>query len=1030
MIAASVSKKLANCVVFAFWSAALLGTALVPFASAASPVEMKLPEGFTAELVAGQPLVQHPLMACFDDRGRLYVSDAAGVNLDDKELDAQLPNGIRRLEDTDGDGRFDRSTVFADRMTFPNGGICHGDSLYVASAPYIWRLRDRDDDGVAEERTQLVGKFGYIGNAADIHGCFMGPEGRLWWCDGRHGHEVHDSAGQLISKGEAARIFSSKLDGTDLRTHSGGGMDNPVEIDFTRTGDVLGTVNLFYQTRGDCLVHWLHGGLYPRDDQPQCLAEFRRTGDLLRPVLDYGHIAVSGMTRYRGQTFGEEFANGYFVCEFNTHQVNFTRVTPEGSTFVAERRDFLTSEHIDFHPTDVLEDADGSLLVIDTGGWFRYGCPTSQVAKPEIAGGIYRIRRTAASVVKDPRGLGLDWKSLSNEALAALLSDERVAVRERAQTQLVERGPSAINALGTTLRGQDEDAAMLALWALHRIDLPESRAAVRSQLAEFRASLRQVAARCVGESRDPAAAASLMALLTDEHPSVRRAAAEALGRCGVPDATPKLLDAVAAAIDRAEEHAAIYALIEIADVPALASGVRHPQPAASRAALLALDQVAPQAVVRDDVLALLGSSDPLTVRTAMEVIAQRPEWTEEMPAFWRRWLAEPFDQQRGEWLLGALRSFANDVRTQEVIAASLTSDESSSEVRRLLLRAITTSELSPLPDSWIAALSAGCTGPSSDLRPEFLRAAATARDVRLLAALRNAVDVHQNQAVAIAGLAGLGQALSDREWNTLLSAWRVSLEEGERETFTTSIARAQASEHQLMELAASIVDAQPLELATLLAAFRQSDSSVVGYALNEALTAHPGTPLVGYAELRGAFAKFPEDVRESAAALLAAREVVSADQQARLADYDARDAHGDVDRGRDLFFGTKAGCAACHRVTTRGGQIGPDLTQIGRIRTRRDLGESILYPSLTLARGYDTLFTITTSAGLTHSGLLERETADAMHLRTAQRELLRLPLADVEERVPSNTSIMPQGFDELLSDEELDDLVAFLLSLK
>ncbi|MDZ4780873.1 MAG: PVC-type heme-binding CxxCH protein [Planctomycetia bacterium] len=1030
MKAAAVSKKLTNCVRIALWSAVALAGAFASSVVAATPIEMTLPEGFTAELVAGQPLVQHPLMACFDDRGRLYVSDAAGVNLDDKELDAQLPNGIRRLEDTDGDGRFDRSTVFADRMTFPNGGVWHGDSLYVASAPYIWRLRDRDDDGVAEERTQLVGKFGYIGNAADIHGCFMGPEGRLWWCDGRHGHEVHDAAGQLISKGEAARIFSCKLDGSDLRTHSGGGMDNPVEIDFTRTGDVLGTVNLFYQTRGDCLVHWLHGGVYPRDDQPQCLAEFRRTGELLRPVLDYGHIAVSGMTRYRGRSLGDEYANGYFVCEFNTHKVNFTRVMPEGATFVAERHDFLSTEHIDFHPTDVLEDADGSLLVIDTGGWFRYGCPTSQVAKPEIAGGIYRIRRSGAAAVQDPRGLGLDWKSLSNEALSALLSDERLAVREQAQSLLVEHGSAAIAPLSTAMHGQDDEAAILALWALHRIDTTESLAAVRSQLIASSAELRQAAARGVGESRDAAAAGSLLALLTDENPSVRRVAAEALGRCSSSDATPQLLDAIAGAMDRAEEHSAIFALMEIADVPALASGVRHPQPAASRAALLALDQIAPQAVVRDDVLALLGSSDPQTVQTAMEVIAQRPQWTEEMPAFWRRWLAQPFDQGRGEWLLGALRSFANDPRTQEVIAESLTSGDSSTEVRRLLLRAITTSELSPLPESWIAALSIGCNGSSGELRSEFLRAAATARDLRLLAALRTTVDAHPHQAMAIAGLAGLGQELSDRNWNTLISAWRSSLEEGERETFTISIARAQASEAQLMELAAALVDAQPLELATLLTAFRASDSSAVGHAVSAALTAHPGTSLVGYAELRGAFANFPADVRESAAALLAAREVVSADQQARLAQYEMRNEHGDVARGRDHFFGTKAGCAACHRVATRGGQIGPDLTQIGRIRTRRDLGESILYPSLTLARGYDTLFTVTTSAGLTHSGLLERETADAMHLRTAQRELLRVPHAEVEERVPSKTSIMPQGFDELLSDEELDDLVAFLLSLK
>lgn len=991
---------------------------------------IQVPDGFAVELVAGPPLVQHPLMACFDDCGRLYVSDAAGVNRDEKELEAELPNGIRRLEDTDGDGRFDRSTVFADRMTFPNGGAWHDGSLYVASAPYIWRLRDQDDDGVAEERTKLIGEFGFIGNAADIHGCFLGPEGRLWWCDGRHGHTVRDSHGNVISQGDAARIFSCRLDGSDFRTHCGGGMDNPVEIDFTPTGDVLGTVNLFYQTRGDCLVHWLHGGLYPRDDQPQCLAEFRRTGELLRPVLDYGHVAVSGTTRYRGRSLGAEFTGGYFVCEFNTHQVNFTRVVPEGSSFVAERNDFLRSASIDFHPTDVLEDADGSLLVIDTGGWFRYGCPTSQVAKPEIAGGIYRIRRIDAEKMVDPRGNALKWNALSDDELTALLHDARPVVRERSQSQLIGRGNEALVDLATTLLGEDVEAATLATWALHRIDSFESRAAVRSQLQAAEPALRQIAARCVAEVRDADAGPALLALLHDEHASVRRVAAEALGRCHIAGATPALLEAVASAADRAEEHAAAYALIELAERPALIDGLRHAHPAASRAALLALDQIAPDAVPREDVLTLLGSADPLTVKTAMEAIARRPHWTDEMPAVWRRWLAEPMDEARREWLLSALKSFATDERTQQVIAESLTHAATPTAVRQLLLRAIAASELTPLPEVWVAALAEGCQSAPPDLQADFLRVAALVRDERLHDTLRAAVDATPDDAVALAGLAGLGRPLTDREWTTLLQSWNAASEAAERDFFVAAIARSQASDDQRLRLTEAFPHAQPLELAGLLPVFRPSQSAEVGQALVAALTAHPGTPLVGYAELRAAFANFPASVRTSAAALLASRAVVSADQQARLALFDASPAGGDAARGQAIFSGTKAGCSACHRVATRGGQIGPDLSTIGRIRTRRDLAESILYPSLTLARGYDVVLSVATSDGLTYSGLVERESADAIHLRTSQRELLRLPRTQIEEQTPIRTSIMPQGFDELLADDELDDLIAYLLSLK
>src|SRR4051812_32376445 len=82
---------------------------------------LHVPDGFVVEMVAGPPLVEHPMMACFDERGRLFVAEAAGLNLRADDLLKDPPNRIRLLEDTDGDGRFDKGTIFADRMTFPMG---------------------------------------------------------------------------------------------------------------------------------------------------------------------------------------------------------------------------------------------------------------------------------------------------------------------------------------------------------------------------------------------------------------------------------------------------------------------------------------------------------------------------------------------------------------------------------------------------------------------------------------------------------------------------------------------------------------------------------------------------------------------------------------------------------------------------------------------------------------------------------------------------------------------------------------------
>jgi len=205
----------------------------------------RVPADCVLEKAAGPPLVERPIMAGFDERGRLYVADSSGVNLKIDELKKNPPHRIVRLEDVDGDGRFDRSVVFADKMTFPMGALWHDGALFVCAPPSVWRLRDLDGDGAADERVELVSGFGSIGNAADIHGPFLGPEGRIWWTDGRHGHNIRRADGSVMS-GKAARIFRCKPDGSELEVVCGGGMDNPVEIDFTEEGEPIVTVPLLH----------------------------------------------------------------------------------------------------------------------------------------------------------------------------------------------------------------------------------------------------------------------------------------------------------------------------------------------------------------------------------------------------------------------------------------------------------------------------------------------------------------------------------------------------------------------------------------------------------------------------------------------------------------------------------------------------------------------------------------------------------------------------------------------------------------
>src|SRR4051812_18908244 len=111
-----------------------------------------VPAGFTIERAAGQPLVNWPIVADFDEQGRLYVAEAGGPITKQEVQDQKKAHRVVRLTDTDGDGRYDKSTVFADAIAFPEGAMWRAGSLYVAAPPQIWKLTDTDDDGIADKR--------------------------------------------------------------------------------------------------------------------------------------------------------------------------------------------------------------------------------------------------------------------------------------------------------------------------------------------------------------------------------------------------------------------------------------------------------------------------------------------------------------------------------------------------------------------------------------------------------------------------------------------------------------------------------------------------------------------------------------------------------------------------------------------------------------------------------------------------------------------------------------------------------------
>ena len=291
---------------------------------------------------------------------------------------------------------------------------------------------------------------------------------------------------------------------------------------------------------------------------------------------------------------------------FNLHSVVCHVLERDGATFRATEEPFLESSRPNFHPTDVLEDADGSFLVIDTGAWFRH-CPTSQIDQREVPGGIYRIRRTAASPVADPYGRKIAWKAQNSRALARLLADPRFAVRDRAATLLVHQGDPALPALWGLLRHHSRQVRTQIVWVLARMASDGARAAIRQAMRDRDTCVRLAAVTAAGLNRDSRAFDRLRELVGSGTPPVRREAATALGRLDRTEAVPALLKALRNDPDRFLEHALIFAMIRLGDRRATQAGLDDPDPSVRRGCLIALDQMSRGRLTLD-----LGKADAST----------------------------------------------------------------------------------------------------------------------------------------------------------------------------------------------------------------------------------------------------------------------------------------------------------------------------------------------------------------------------------------------------------------------------------
>ena len=143
------------------------------------PHHFSVAKGHQISLALKPGLVDRPISAAFDSQGRLYVTESSGSNEPAAQQAQKKPHRILQLSDSDGDGVFDKRTVFADNLMLPQGIMVFRGEVWVGTPPQIWRLLDTNDDGVADKRTLFHDGGTLTGCMNDLHGPALGPDGRI-----------------------------------------------------------------------------------------------------------------------------------------------------------------------------------------------------------------------------------------------------------------------------------------------------------------------------------------------------------------------------------------------------------------------------------------------------------------------------------------------------------------------------------------------------------------------------------------------------------------------------------------------------------------------------------------------------------------------------------------------------------------------------------------------------------------------------------------------------------------------------------
>jgi quinoprotein glucose dehydrogenase len=1057
---------------------------------------MRLPDGFSVAAVASEDKLANPVAFCFDPKGRIFVAETHRVykgvednrmHMDwlDDDLAArtvadrrafmvrrmgdqigkwtEFSELVRLLEDRDGDGRYEWSSVFSTGYRNVEDGcaagvLWMGDRLWFTCIPSLWELRDADGDGQAEQKRALATGFGVhvalFGH--DLHGLTFGPDGKVYFSIGDRGFHVETPEG-VLSNPDSGAVLRCNRDGSELEVFATG-LRNPQELAFNEYGDLFTVDNNSDSGDRARLVHIVEGmqagwrmsyqylpdrGPFRRekiwhpqnDEQPAYVV----------PPLVHLSDGPSGLVAYPGTGMPARYNGAFFLCDFRgaagSSEVREFWIKPHGATYRLDREGVFAGGVL---ATDCDFGPDGGFYISDwVEGWSGTG-----------KGRIYRVASDDSELAKARAATAATLRQLEAapiQGLLALLEHADVRVRMGAQRRLVAEATSPSVSAMVVRTAADSAATLLArlhaIWALG--ELGEKQPKLFNELVKLtndnEAEVRAQAATTLGrarkldDSRRESLGKSLVPLLADASPRVRSFAAISLGKLRHRDALPGLLAMARENDDRDPvlRHAAAFGLAGTQTPEGLAaatSGASEPE--------------------RLAIVVALGRQKSPLVTTFLQDVAERVRleaarvvWDAPIPQA-NRDLAAALDDVRSD----------NEPMLRRALAANLA--ERSPTNLEAVIRCASRPDLSFAIRGHAWDMVGHWASPSPrdpvhghwrplEPRPanevaEFVKAALPAiQKAGAAGAMGVVVAAELGIQDAFPPLVGvvkdktIAARLRARAMKALTNA-DASIAEGAIEAGLKSTAPdVRSAARQLLVERFPTRAIEPLREAAESATMPERQAAIDMLAGLDAPAAREAIgQWLGRVEDNTCPPELALNVLEAAAMSPVAaiverhREYVARQAAAGpMAAFAASLVGGDAASGEAIFKQREAlSCRRCHSLVPGEVLVGPNLADVGLRRSRSELLESIVAPNAKIAEGFQTTV-LQLDTGKVVAGILRREDDKHAVLVDAEGSDIVVDLSTVEDRF-EGLSAMPEDLVKQMTPRNVRDLVEFLSGLK